>query len=121
MRTDDAYDFLIIGAGQAGIPLAHALAKAGKRTALAERKDLGGSCVNFGCPANRKASRRITPRSRFSDLGPLRRRRRALARRGPLQAQRSVDTVRTVLEPHKSNPGKDAEHEAKQQFMGSVA
>jgi pyruvate/2-oxoglutarate dehydrogenase complex dihydrolipoamide dehydrogenase (E3) component len=42
-------DVVIIGAGQAGIPLAHALAKAGKRVAIAERKDLGGSCVNFGC------------------------------------------------------------------------
>jgi pyruvate/2-oxoglutarate dehydrogenase complex dihydrolipoamide dehydrogenase (E3) component len=43
------YDVLIIGGGQAGIPLAHALARAGKRVALAERKNLGGSCVNFGC------------------------------------------------------------------------
>ena len=43
------YDVLIIGGGQAGIPLAHALAAAGKKVALAERKDLGGSCVNFGC------------------------------------------------------------------------
>ncbi len=43
------YDVLIIGGGQAGIPLAHALAKAGKRVAIAERQDLGGSCVNFGC------------------------------------------------------------------------
>jgi pyruvate/2-oxoglutarate dehydrogenase complex dihydrolipoamide dehydrogenase (E3) component len=42
-------DVVIIGAGQAGIPLAHALAKAGKRVAIVERKDLGGSCVNFGC------------------------------------------------------------------------
>ncbi len=45
----DRYDVLIIGGGQAGIPLAHALAKAGKKVALAERKNLGGSCVNFGC------------------------------------------------------------------------
>jgi pyruvate/2-oxoglutarate dehydrogenase complex dihydrolipoamide dehydrogenase (E3) component len=44
-----SFDVLIIGAGQAGIPLAHALAKAGKRVGLAEREHLGGSCVNFGC------------------------------------------------------------------------
>ena len=43
------YDVLIIGGGQAGIPLAHALHAAGRRVALAERKHLGGSCVNFGC------------------------------------------------------------------------
>lgn len=45
----DRYDVLIIGGGQAGIPLAFALAAAGRTVALAERKFLGGSCVNFGC------------------------------------------------------------------------
>ena len=43
------YDLLVIGAGQAGPPLAIALAKKKWRVALAERKLLGGSCVNFGC------------------------------------------------------------------------
>ncbi len=43
------YDVLIVGAGQAGPPLAIALAKKRWRVALAERKLLGGSCVNFGC------------------------------------------------------------------------
>ena len=45
----NAYDTIIIGGGQAGIPLAHALAEAGQKTALIERTHLGGSCVNFGC------------------------------------------------------------------------
>jgi len=49
MTESNCYDVLIVGAGQAGIPLAHDLAKAGKRVALAEEKHLGGSCVNFGC------------------------------------------------------------------------
>jgi pyruvate/2-oxoglutarate dehydrogenase complex dihydrolipoamide dehydrogenase (E3) component len=49
MTETDRFDVLIIGAGQAGIPLAHDLAKAGKRVALVEEKNLGGSCVNFGC------------------------------------------------------------------------
>src|SRR5882762_3457413 len=35
------FDVLIIGGGQAGPPLARALAKAGKTVALAERKYLG--------------------------------------------------------------------------------
>jgi len=49
-RVDPAdYDLLVIGAGQAGPPLAIALARKGWRVAIAERKDLGGSCVNFGC------------------------------------------------------------------------
>jgi pyruvate/2-oxoglutarate dehydrogenase complex dihydrolipoamide dehydrogenase (E3) component len=50
-----SYDVLIIGGGQAGIPLAHALAAAGKKVALAERKALGGSCVNFGCTPTKAA------------------------------------------------------------------
>lgn len=48
-------DVFIIGAGQTGLPLAHALAKAGRRVALAERKHLGGSCVNFGCTPTKAA------------------------------------------------------------------
>jgi pyruvate/2-oxoglutarate dehydrogenase complex dihydrolipoamide dehydrogenase (E3) component len=43
------YDVLIVGGGQAGIPLAYKLAGEGMSVALAERKYLGGSCVNFGC------------------------------------------------------------------------
>ncbi len=49
IQGDRAFDVLIIGAGQAGIPLARELAKRGQRVALAERQHLGGSCVNFGC------------------------------------------------------------------------
>lgn len=51
----DQYDVFIIGGGQAGIPLAHALAKTGRSVALAERKHLGGSCVNFGCTPTKAA------------------------------------------------------------------
>ncbi len=43
------FDILIIGAGQAAMPLIFALAEKGLKAALAERKNLGGSCVNFGC------------------------------------------------------------------------
>lgn len=39
----------IIGGGQAGVPLARALADAGRSVVLFERAHLGGSCVNFGC------------------------------------------------------------------------
>src|SRR5262249_40119923 len=49
------FDLMVIGGGQAGIPLAHALAAGGRRVALAERRDLGGSCVNFGCTPTKAA------------------------------------------------------------------
>ena len=44
-----SFDALIIGAGQAGPPLAGRLTAAGWTVALVERKDFGGTCVNTGC------------------------------------------------------------------------
>jgi len=49
MPTPQQYDAIIIGSGQAGTPLSTALAGAGVRTALVERKHVGGTCVNEGC------------------------------------------------------------------------
>jgi pyruvate/2-oxoglutarate dehydrogenase complex dihydrolipoamide dehydrogenase (E3) component len=43
------YDAVIIGAGQAGVPLAKKLALAGKKTALIEKRWVGGTCINDGC------------------------------------------------------------------------
>jgi len=43
------YAAIVIGSGQGGNPLAMALAKAGMRTALIERKHVGGTCINEGC------------------------------------------------------------------------
>lgn len=45
----DSFDAVILGTGQAGKPLATALARAGHRTAIVERDRVGGSCINFGC------------------------------------------------------------------------
>ncbi len=55
MQNGTDYDVLIIGGGQAGIPLAYKLAGRDFTVALAERKDLGGSCVNFGCSPTKAA------------------------------------------------------------------
>ena len=44
-----SYDAIIVGAGQAGAPLAGRLAAEGRQVALVERKFLGGTCVNAGC------------------------------------------------------------------------
>jgi pyruvate/2-oxoglutarate dehydrogenase complex dihydrolipoamide dehydrogenase (E3) component len=35
------YDAIVIGAGQAGVPLASALAKSGRKTAIIEREHIG--------------------------------------------------------------------------------
>lgn len=49
MAREPQCDVFIIGGGQTDLPLARDLAAAGKRVILAERRRLGGSCVNFGC------------------------------------------------------------------------
>jgi len=43
------FDAIVIGAGQAGGPLAKKLALAGKKTLLVEKRWIGGTCVNDGC------------------------------------------------------------------------
>ena len=43
------YDAVIIGAGQAGPSLAVRLAGAGRKVAIVERNQFGGTCVNTGC------------------------------------------------------------------------
>jgi pyruvate/2-oxoglutarate dehydrogenase complex dihydrolipoamide dehydrogenase (E3) component len=43
------FDAIIVGAGQAGPPLAGRLTSAGMTVAVVERKLVGGTCVNYGC------------------------------------------------------------------------
>jgi pyruvate/2-oxoglutarate dehydrogenase complex dihydrolipoamide dehydrogenase (E3) component len=43
------FDAIIVGAGQAGPPLAGRLTGAGMKVALVERHLVGGTCVNTGC------------------------------------------------------------------------
>lgn len=45
----ERFDAIIVGSGQAANPLAAALAKAGKKTAVIESKHVGGTCINEGC------------------------------------------------------------------------
>jgi pyruvate/2-oxoglutarate dehydrogenase complex dihydrolipoamide dehydrogenase (E3) component len=49
MTLPQQYDAIVMGSGQGGNPLAMALAGAGMRTALVERKHVGGTCINEGC------------------------------------------------------------------------
>jgi len=49
MSNAQQYDAIVIGSGQGGNPLAEALAAAGKRTSIIERRHVGGTCINEGC------------------------------------------------------------------------
>jgi len=45
----ERYDAIVIGAGQAGPALCARLDREGQKTALIERKLIGGTCINTGC------------------------------------------------------------------------
>jgi Pyruvate/2-oxoglutarate dehydrogenase complex, dihydrolipoamide dehydrogenase (E3) component, and related enzymes len=49
MSHAERYDILILGSGEAGKFLAWHMAKAGHRTAVVERRWIGGSCPNINC------------------------------------------------------------------------
>lgn len=90
----EQFDVVIIGAGQAGGPLAGAFAQAGRRTAIVEREHVGGTCVNVGCTPTKTmvASGRVAYLARRAgdygvDAGPVgvdmaavRERKRAMVR-----------------------------------------
>ncbi|MBV7532578.1 mercuric reductase [Chitinophaga sp. sic0106] len=45
----EKFDAIIIGSGQGGNPLARKLAKKGLKTAIIEKRLIGGTCINDGC------------------------------------------------------------------------
>ncbi|RZK81980.1 MAG: mercuric reductase [Pedobacter sp.] len=66
------YDAIVIGAGQAGVPLAKKLAESGMQTAVIEKRIIGGTCINDGCTPTKAmiASAQAAHKARNSaDLG----------------------------------------------------
>ena len=49
MTNSFDFDLFVIGAGSGGVRTARVAASQGKRVAIAEVSDLGGTCVNVGC------------------------------------------------------------------------
>jgi pyruvate/2-oxoglutarate dehydrogenase complex dihydrolipoamide dehydrogenase (E3) component len=77
-KTAEGFDAIIIGSGQGGNPLAEALTAAGKKTAMVERQDVGGTCINRGCTPTKTmvASARVAYLARRGgdygvDVGPI--------------------------------------------------
>jgi len=65
------FDYIIIGSGQAGIPLAFSLSKEGT-VAIIEKSFLGGTCVNNGCIPTKAyvaSARRVWDAFHGDDLG----------------------------------------------------
>ena len=70
----DAFDAIVVGAGQAGPSLAGRLTASGMRVALVERQLIGGTCVNTGCMPTKAlvASAQVAHQSRrAADYGVL--------------------------------------------------
>jgi pyruvate/2-oxoglutarate dehydrogenase complex dihydrolipoamide dehydrogenase (E3) component len=90
--SPESFDAIIIGSGQGGNPLAEALIAAGKKTAMIERQDVGGTCINRGCTPTKTmvASARVAYLARRGsdygvnlgsiavDMGRVRERKRAI-------------------------------------------
>jgi pyruvate/2-oxoglutarate dehydrogenase complex dihydrolipoamide dehydrogenase (E3) component len=49
MKAAEEYDVIVLGSGTAGKLMAWTMAKEGRRTAVVERKYIGGSCPNIAC------------------------------------------------------------------------
>jgi pyruvate/2-oxoglutarate dehydrogenase complex dihydrolipoamide dehydrogenase (E3) component len=108
------HDAIVIGAGQAGVPLSTALARAGKKTALIEADEVGGTCINCGCTPTKTmvASARVAYLARRAadygvrtgpvdvDLGVVRQRKRDVVqsfRQGGLSRIESTPGVELIF------------------------
>ncbi len=82
------YDAIVIGSGQAGVPLALGLADHGWSVALIEAGPLGGTCVNTGC----------TPTKTLIHRAQVAHYARHAARWGVRAGEVSVDLARVVAQ-----------------------
>lgn len=105
--SEEQYDAIVIGAGQAGGPLSTGLARAGHRTALIERAYVGGTCINVGCTPTKTmvASARVAHLARRGadygvhtgpvsvDMVKVRQRKRDIVERFRAGGQRRIERV----------------------------
>jgi pyruvate/2-oxoglutarate dehydrogenase complex dihydrolipoamide dehydrogenase (E3) component len=106
----DYYDAIVIGAGQAGMPLTTALAEAGRKTVLVESRYVGGTCINTGCTPTKTmvASARIAYLARRAadygvgcgpvsvDLAHVHRRKQAIVEEFRAGDQRRLENTENV-------------------------
>lgn len=92
MLQPERYEILILGSGEAGKLLAWELARAGRRTAVVERRWVGGSCPNVACMPTKneiwsaKVAHQVRHGAQFGamtgpavvDMPTVRRRKRAM-------------------------------------------
>lgn len=105
------FDAIIIGSGQGGNPLIEALIAAGKKTAMIERQDVGGTCINRGCTPTKTmvASARVAYLARRGadygvhtgpvaiDMGRVRERKRAIVNNFRGSREKRLEKVHAEL------------------------
>jgi pyruvate/2-oxoglutarate dehydrogenase complex dihydrolipoamide dehydrogenase (E3) component len=106
----ERFDAIVLGTGQAGKPLALDLAGAGRRTAVVERENVGGTCVNVGCTPTKTmvASARVAYLARRAaeygvhcgpvavDLTQVRQRKQTIVADFRTRGQRRLETAENV-------------------------
>lgn len=114
MSNSPHYDALIIGAGQAGPPLAQTLAGADWHVALVERAFVGGTCINYGCTptktmvasarvaylSRRAADYGIYPAEATADMREVRERKRGIVssfRSGSRQRLEDAENIDLIM------------------------
>src|SRR5258708_12852445 len=90
MPDVERYEILILGSGEAGKYLAWTMAKAGHRTAMVERRWLGGSCPNIAC---------LPSKNLIYSPGVT-----SLARRGAEFGLQTTSPLFTMKDLHRPNP-----------------
>src|SRR5215472_16127050 len=97
-------DVIVLGTGQAGVPLATRLAHAGRRVLVIERSEPGGTCTNHGCTPTKTmiASARAAHLARTAqrlgiDVRDVRVELAAIVDRKNAVVRRWRDSVRTSL------------------------
>src|SRR5262245_32519565 len=95
MAQSERFEILILGSGQGGKLLAWHLARSGRRTAVVERRWIGGSCPNIACLPSKNEiwSAKVAQLARHAahigtmtgrvgvDLAPFRQRKRDMVAR----------------------------------------
>jgi pyruvate/2-oxoglutarate dehydrogenase complex dihydrolipoamide dehydrogenase (E3) component len=106
----ERFDAIVLGTGQAGKPLALDLGAAGRRTAVVERAEVGGTCINVGCTPTKTmvASARVAYLARRAadygvrcgqvavDMAQVRRRKQAIVEDFRTGGQRRLEDAENV-------------------------
>ena len=127
MPQSEQFDALVLGSGEGGKYLAWHLAKSGRRTAVVERRWIGGSCPNINClpSKNEICSAKVADLTRYVakfgtqtgsvtvDMGKVRQRKREMVEGLIAMHLQNYKASSAELIPKKTAPAIPRESHAK--------